>query len=162
MKSEKIQPGNEIGWKEWIALPELNIPAIKAKVDTGARTSSLHSYHLETYREKGIDMVCFSLHPLQKRTDIEIVCTAPIVDTRVVRDSGGHAEERHVIETNLRMGEHEWTAEITLTSRDDMLFRMLLGRTAIVSGGFLVNPARSYLHGKKLKSTYRSRKTAKG
>lgn len=162
MKSEKIQVGIEIGWREWIALPELGIPAVKAKVDTGARTSSLHSYQLDSYRDNGVEMVRFSLHPLQRRTDIEIICTAPIVDTRVVRDSGGHAEERHVIETPLRMGEHEWTAEITLTSRDDMLFRMLLGRTAIVQGGFLVNPGRSYLHGRKLKSTYKSWKTTEG
>lgn len=155
MKSEKNAEQREIGWREWVALPELNIPAIKAKVDTGARTSSLHTYKIETFVQDGRDMVRFHIHPLQRKTNIEIVCTAPLLDIRVVKDSGGHAEERHVIKTPLRIGEIELPVEITLTSRDDMLFRMLLGRTAIKEGGFSVNPGRSYIMGKKKKSVYK-------
>ena len=156
MKSEKeiIKP-NRIGWREWVALPGLDIPAIKAKVDTGARTSSLHTFHIESFREKGRDMVKFHIHPLQKRTDIEIICVAPIIDTRIVKDSGGHAEERHVIMTPLRLGKMEWPIEVTLTSRDDMLFRMLLGRTAIIDGHFRVSPGESYVTGKSFITAYK-------
>jgi len=134
----------EIGWKEWLVLPDLGIPAIKAKIDTGARTSTLHSFHLDTFKSDNTDMVRFHIHPLRNRTDIEIICDAPILDKRMVRDSGGHTEERIVIKSNILLGGKEWPIEITLTSRDDMLFRMLLGRTALVSAGFCVNPAKAY------------------
>ncbi len=93
-----------IGWREWLALPSLGIPAIKAKVDTGARTSALHTFDLSTFESDGHEYVKFRIHPLQKRTDIEIECTAPVIDRRVVRDSGGHAEERIVIKTDLSLG----------------------------------------------------------
>jgi hypothetical protein len=148
----------EIGWKEWLVLPGLGIPAIKAKVDTGARTSSLHSFHLETFKSGNTDMVRFHIHPLRNRTDIEFICDAPILDKRMVRDSAGHTEERFVIKSNILLGEKEWPIEITLTSRDDMLFRMLLGRTALLSGGFCVNPAKAYLLGRSKKSVYRNKK----
>jgi len=148
----------EIGWKEWLVLPGLGIPAIKAKVDTGARTSSLHSFHLETFKSGNTDMVRFHIHPLRNRTDIEFICDAPILDKRMVRDSAGHTEERFVIKSNILLGEKEWPIEITLTSRDDMLFRMLLGRTALLSGGFCVNPAKTYLLGRSKKSVYRNKK----
>ena len=148
----------EIGWKEWLALPDLGIPAIKVKIDTGARTSTLHSFRLDTFKSDNIDMVRFHIHPLRNRTDIEIICEAPILDKRIVRDSGGHTEERIVIKSNILLGKEENSIEITLTSRDDMLFRMLLGRTAIQSGGFNVNPARAYLLGKSLKSVYKNYK----
>ena len=158
MKSEiNIEP-TEIGWREWVALPGLGIPAIKAKVDTGARTSSLHTYFIESFRDGGRDMVRFRMHPLQKRTDIEIACVTPIIDVRLVKDSGGHVEERFVIETPVSMGDQQWPIEITLTNRDDMLFRMLLGRTAITAGQLKVNPERSYALGKSLKSIYKLQK----
>ncbi|MBI4005175.1 MAG: ATP-dependent zinc protease [Gammaproteobacteria bacterium] len=155
MKSKKIIKPNEMGWREWVSLPELGIPAIKTKVDTGARTSALHTFHIESFRERGKEMVKFYIHPLQKRTDIEIACIAPILDTRIVKDSGGHAEKRHVILTPLRIGEVEWPIEITLTSRDDMLFRMLLGRTAIIDGQFRVDPDQSYVTGKSFITAYK-------
>lgn len=139
-----------IGWREWLALPSLGIPAIKAKVDTGARTSALHTFDLSTYTESGHEYVRFRIHPLQRRVDIELECTAPILERRVVRDSGGHAEERVVIAANLTLGERSWPIEITLTNRDDMLFRMLLGREGIRAGNLLVDPAASYIHGKGL------------
>lgn len=152
---EKMKDTGEIGWKEWVALPSLGIPAIKAKIDTGARTSALHTFSLETYRSGDQDMVRFLVHPLQNRTKIQIECFAPVLDKRIVRDSGGHAEERYVIYSDIVLGTRVWPIEITLTSRDDMLFRMLLGRTAIRDGHFTVNPDKTYLSGKSLKSVYK-------
>jgi len=144
-----------IGWREWVSLPELGITAIKAKVDTGARTSALHAFEVTPFSRNGIERVQFKIHPLQKDNDTVIVCTADIIDERTVRDSGGHKEQRWVIKTPLKIGPHTWPIEITLTARDDMLFRMLLGRTAI-KGRAQVNPARSYIIGKKRKNQIRS------
>ncbi|MCW8825283.1 MAG: RimK/LysX family protein [Gammaproteobacteria bacterium] len=149
-----------IGWREWAQLPELEIPHIKVKVDTGARTSALHAFAVETYEEKGVPMVRFALHPLQKRADIERYCTARIIEERVVSDSGGHKEKRYVIATTIKMGDMSWPIEITLTNRDTMSFRMLLGRTAM-KGLFLVEPGASYLLGKpsttELENSYREK-----
>lgn len=143
-----------IGWREWLALPALEIPAIKAKVDTGARTSALHTFSLETYSDGGREWVSFRIHPLQKRTDIERRCVAPVLDRRMVRDSGGHTEERIVIASEMSIADRTWPIEITLTSRDDMLFRMLLGRESIRQGQLLVDPAMSYVYGKALAKSY--------
>ncbi len=145
-----------LGWREWLALPFLNIPAIKAKIDTGARTSALHVFELEPYQENGTQYVRFGLHPLQHRTDITVYGTAPVVDQRIVRDSGGHQENRYVIETPVRVGADEWPIELTLTNREDMLFRMLLGRTAM-RGHLLVDPARAYIMGRRLRSAYKKK-----
>jgi hypothetical protein len=136
-----------IGWREWLALPELSIPAIKAKIDTGARTSALHAFSVEPYEENGLQMVRFGVHPLQRRLDVEIICAAPIKDFREVSDSGGHREMRYVIETDIQLGAQTRRVEMTLTNRDNMKFRMLLGRTALA--GLLVAPDRSYLLGRK-------------
>ena len=138
------------GWREWVGLPDIGIRQIKAKVDTGARTSALHAFEVRPYSEGGRDRVEFLMHPRQKDFNTVITCNADILDTRTVTDSGGHKEERYVIETTLTIGKQAWPIEVTLTSRDDMLFRMLLGRTAIKNRA-LVNPARSYLVGKKKK-----------
>lgn len=138
------------GWREWVSLPDLGIAQIKAKVDTGARTSALHAFELNPYSENGRERVEFRLHPVQKDNKTIITCTADVVDKRVVTDSGGHKEERFVIRTLLKIGGHQWPIEVTLTARDDMLFRMLIGRTAMKSRA-VVNPARSYVVGKKKK-----------
>jgi hypothetical protein len=147
----------QIGWREWLALPELRIPAIKAKIDTGARTSALHAFFVEPYEEQGRDMVRFGIHPLQGREDIEIICTQPVKDHRQVSDSGGHREMRYVIETIAELGNHRWPIEMTLTNRDSMKFRMLLGRTAMEE--LVVCPGQSFLFGRP-KLNF-SRRTAK-
>lgn len=150
----RAQPGEDIltlGWREWVGLPELGIDRIKAKVDTGARTSALHAFEVEKFREGGALRVRFKIHPMQRDSERVIVCTADVIDERVVSDSGGHREQRFVIETPIAVGGQLWSSEMTLTARDDMLFRMLLGRTAIAGRG-VVNPALSYAQGKRKES----------
>lgn len=136
-----------IGWREWLALPELQVPAIKAKIDTGARTSALHAFFVEPFVKDDQQMVRFGLHPLQKRLDIEIICEALVKDFREVSDSGGHREQRYVIETEMLLGNLSRRIEMTLTNRDNMKFRMLLGRTAMQD--LRVIPDQSYLTGRK-------------
>ncbi len=143
-----------IGWKEWVSLPAIDIPAIKAKIDTGARTSALHTYQLERLSRNGKDIVRFNIHPLQKNTDNLIACESEIHDVRVVKDSGGHEEERIFIQTPVSIHDKIWDIEISLTSRENMLFRMLLGRTALISGGMIVSPELKYTAGRELESTY--------
>jgi hypothetical protein len=138
------------GWREWVTLPELGIARIKAKVDTGARTSALHAFELTPFVEDGKQRVAFRMHPEQKDSETIVDCVADVIDRRIVTDSGGHKEERFVIRTMLHIGRHSWPIEATLTSRDDMLFRMLIGRTAL-KGRAVVDPARSYVVGKKKK-----------
>ncbi|HWB43906.1 MAG TPA: RimK/LysX family protein [Hyphomicrobiaceae bacterium] len=132
-----------LGWEEWVALPELGLPAIKAKVDTGARTSALHAYFVEPFTSGRKHMVRFGVHPIPRRSDVYILCTARVVDRREVRSSNGEREHRYVIETPLRVGDRAWPIEITLTNRDSMSYRMLLGRQAIVRG-ILVDPSSSF------------------
>ncbi len=135
-----------IGWREWLTLPDLNIPFIKAKIDTGARSSALHAFFVEPFRQADRKMVRFGVHPLQGREDIEIICACPIKDYRQVSDSGGHLEMRYVIETCVKLGDNSWPVEMTLTNRDSMKFRMLLGRTAMK--GLAVLPDKSYFFGR--------------
>lgn len=136
-----------LGWREWVALPELNIDQIKAKIDTGARSSALHAYTIEPYRKGGQRWVMFAIHPIQKHCEVSIECHAPVKDRRLVSDSGGHKQRRYVIETQLIVGHSVVRAEMTLTNRDSMLFRMLIGRTAM-NNHFIVNPTISFAQGK--------------
>ena len=145
---KKIKKYPTIGWREWVSLPDLGITTIKAKVDTGARTSALHAFALHPFTEQGQEKIRFDIHPLQHNTDQVITCTADVVDKREVTDSGGHTEERYVIETPITIADQTWAIEITLTERENMLFRMLLGRSALRKR-FLVNPARSFVSTRK-------------
>ncbi|HTN32996.1 MAG TPA: ATP-dependent zinc protease [Marinobacter sp.] len=140
--AEKIS----LGWREWVALPGLGISKIKAKVDTGARTSCLHTFRTEPYTENGERRVRFWVHPVQNDMHQVVECDAKVLDERTVSDSGGHKELRVVIETTLVVGDKTWPIEMTLTNRDSMRFRMLLGRTAM-SGRVIVYPEASYLAG---------------
>ncbi|MCM1981565.1 ATP-dependent zinc protease family protein [Lyngbya confervoides] len=133
-----------IGWREWVALPELGVPHIKAKIDTGARTSALHAFDVDFFEIQGRGMVRFTIHPQQRDTRETLVAQAPLLEHREVRNSGGQAQRRPVILTPVRLGDRTWTIELTLTNRDVMGFRMLLGRQA-VRRQFLVDPGRSYL-----------------
>ncbi|GAB3289317.1 ATP-dependent zinc protease family protein [Pseudidiomarina andamanensis] len=134
-----------LGWREWGSLPELGIDALKMKVDTGARTSCLHAFKLEPFEQDGENWLRIWLHP-EQHSDREHVCEAKIHDQREVTDSGGHTELRYVILSTLNLGEFSQPIELTLTNRDTMKFRMLLGRQAM-RGHFLVDPDKSYLLG---------------
>lgn len=134
-----------IGWREWVALPALGVSALKAKVDTGARSSALHAFEVERFEgADGRAMVRFQAHPLQRNDDYRVIAEAPLLEERLVRNSGGQAELRPVIETVVQVGDALWAIELTLTNRDEMGFRMLLGRQA-VRRRYLVDPGRSYL-----------------
>ena len=138
-----------IGWREWVALPELGIPQLKAKIDSGARTSALHAFMAEPFtRDDGTEWVRFGIHPVQRSTKKEMDCELPITDRRGVTDAGGHREERIVVATLVSLGEANFPIELTLTSRPTMQFRMLLGRTAM-RGRFTIDPAKSYLCSKR-------------
>jgi hypothetical protein len=137
-----------LGWREWVSLPELGIDRIKAKIDTGARTSALHAFNVRLEETANTKMVKFDIHPKQRDLDLVIECQAPLLEEREVRDSGGHSERRYVIETQIAIGGTVHSAEITLTNRDTMGFRMLIGRTAM-KGHYLVDPGRSFLTRKR-------------
>jgi hypothetical protein len=143
-----------LGWREWVRLPGLQLQPIRAKIDTGAKTCALHAFYVEPFRQLDADWVRFGIHPQPNRHDLVVHCTAPLVDHRVVTDSGGHREARYVIETEFQMGEHRFNAEVTLTDRDTMRFRMLLGRNALA--GFMIDPGRSYCLGHRRPATQRS------
>lgn len=136
-----------IGWREWLALPGLGVDRIKAKVDTGARTSALHAFGLERFERDGRTMVRFEAHPVQRDTSVRIPVEAELTDRRKVRTSSGDQTLRPVIWTDVELMGRRWEIELTLIRRDPMGFRMLLGRQA-VKGRFLVDPGRSFRDGK--------------
>lgn len=142
-RSKKPRKLPHVGWREWLALPDLGIDRIKVKVDTGARTSSLHAWDIQRFDRDGQPWVRFEVHP-EQRSSRPVTVEAPLVDERKVRPSTGKAQLRPVIETRLRLGSLVWSAEVTLVRRDMMGFRMLLGRQAI-RNRCLVDPGRSYL-----------------
>ena len=139
-----------IGWREWVRLPDLGVKNIKAKVDTGARTSALHAFDMEVFRRAGREFVRFKVHPLQRDASRTVETEAEIHDHRHIRDSGGTRTFRPVIRTTLEILGEQWPIELTLFGRKDMGFRMLLGREA-VRRRFVVDPGRSYVGGKPKK-----------
>lgn len=143
-----------IGWREWVQMPELGVPEIKAKVDTGADNASLHAFNIEVFDNDGLPHVRFEVHPRQRRAKPSILCTAPLVSQRKVKNPGGRREMRPVIRTSLVVGGEEIDALVNLTTRDEMTFRLLLGRQTI-RGKFVVDPGRSYLWARPLKEQVR-------
>jgi ribosomal protein S6--L-glutamate ligase len=143
-----------IGWQEWCALPTLHIPAIKAKIDTGAKTSALHAWEIRPFQRQGESLVHFVVHPIQRNTHITLTCTAPVVDQRYIMNSGGDRELRYIIKTYLTMGNFSWEIELSLTNRDSMAFRMLLGRDALKGHSF-VDPGKILTMGEFTKKEVR-------
>lgn len=139
-----------IGWQEWCALPKLHLPAIKAKIDTGAKTSALHAEEIKPFHRHGALFVRFKVHPLQKVRELTIDCTAPVADHRIIMNSGGHKELRYIIHTKIELGGLEWSIDISLTNREPLAFRMLLGRDAL-KHDFLIEPGKKLHQGKYTK-----------
>ncbi len=135
-----------IGWREWVTLSSLNVQPIKAKIDTGARTSAIHAYRIRPFDRDGDAWIEFFLHPTQGRKQPEVRCEAPVLEQRKVKSSTGHSELRYVIETQITLAGKALDIELTLTNRDQMGFRMLIGREA-VRERFLVDPGRSFRGG---------------
>ena len=133
-----------IGWREWVQLPDLGVVETKAKVDTGADSSSLHAFNVERFEKDGVEYVRFEVHPKQRSRKPSIQCEAPLVMEKTVKNPGGRSELRPVIRTRLVVAGVELEALVNLTSRDEMGFRMLLGRRT-VSRKFVIDPGRSYL-----------------
>lgn len=136
-----------LGWREWVRLDGLGLPPIKAKIDTGARSSALHAFGEEIFELDGRQWVRFNINPRQRDSQLFQV-ESPVIDYRYVTNSGGHRQKRYVIETLVTLGDDSWPIELTLTSRETMRFRLLLGRTAL-QGRYTVDPDLSYCIGKK-------------
>ncbi len=143
-----LKPATVVGWREWLLLPDLCETQIKVKVDTGARSSSLHAFNVEVINENGHQVVYFDIHPIQNSIDKTVRVSSPLIEFRTIRSSSGHEELRPVIRTFARFGETTWPIEITLTNRDQMGFRMLLGRRAM-SHRFIVDPAKSFVQSRR-------------
>ena len=135
------------GWREWVVLPGIQVPWIKAKLDTGARSSSLHAFDLEEHERDGMPWVRFSIHPWQRSAEDSTVVELPVHDRRAVRSSSGHAEESPVVLLDVMLVGRTIRAEVSLTNRDEMGFRMLVGREALRQG-LVVDSSRSYLGGR--------------
>lgn len=142
------------GWREWVSLPGAGVDWIKAKLDTGARTSAVHAFDIEEIARSGVPWVRFSIHPWQRSAEDAVTVELPIHDKRHVRSSSGHAEERYVVLMDVNMMGQVHRAEMTLSRRDEMGFRMLLGRQ-LLREGYLVDPGRSYLGGRPKRAVRR-------
>ena len=142
------------GWREWVSLPDAGVDWIKAKIDTGARTSSLHAYDVEEFEREGEDWVRFQVKPWQESQEDTTRVECPVHDRRRVRSSSGHQQERIVVLLAIRLVDRLVVSEVTLSNRDEMGFRMLIGREAL-RRGFVVDPARSFLGGRAPKEMRR-------
>jgi len=138
-----------VGWKEWVALPDLGIDALQCKVDTGAKNSAIHAFEVNEFKKGNESWVRFYIHLDEDDLSKVQTCEALIKDTRSVTDSGGNSTERYFIETTLEIGNLKYVIPVSLTNRDTMAFKMLLGRTALRKARLLVNPKKSFLQGKK-------------
>ncbi|MEO0880199.1 MAG: RimK/LysX family protein [Pseudomonadota bacterium] len=147
--SSRRTPPLEIGWREWAAFPELGGAAsrTKAKIDTGAKTSAIHAFRVKEVVRDGVPYAEFFLHPAQKRKKPEIFCSAPIADRRLIRSSNGSVQERLVINTVLSMGARAWRIDLSLANRDEMGFRLLIGRDALRKK-VIIHPGKSFLLGR--------------
>lgn len=148
-----------VGWREWVGLPEFGVRFVKAKIDTGARTSSLHVIELEKYTRRGTEWARFLIHPLQRETRKPVRATAEVLEYRRVRSSGGHASLRPVVVTDVELLGRRWPIEVTLANRDEMGFRMLLGREAI-RRRLHVDPGASYYSGRPPRKIRKRKKRA--
>lgn len=137
-----------IGWRENVALPKLNIPIIKAKIDTGARSSALHAFNIRELELNGSRIIQFQVHPRQRDNQTTVIAEAELLEYRKIRNSGGIAQLRPIIKTQIELGKQIWAIELSLTDRDVMGFRMLLGRQA-VRNKFLVDPGKSFLQSRR-------------
>ena len=136
-----------VGGDEWCIFPQLGIPAVKARVDSGAKTSSLHAFNIRAFKRSGQPWVAFDIHPIQQNRKVSVHCESPVVDRRVIKSTIGAAEKRYVIQTPVKLGDSIWEIELTLTNRDSMGYRMLLGREAM-NGRILVDPSQSLALGR--------------
>lgn len=143
-----------LGFEEWVGLPALGLPSLKAKLDTGARTSALHARLIEPYTDDGIDWVRFKVHPVPRRPLIEVSCSARLLDRRAVTSSNGDTEDRFVIETDIEIGSLRWSIQLSLTNRETMRYRMLIGRQALRSG-VLIDPSASFRQPRRSHKVYR-------
>lgn len=144
MPQRKLKAKPIVGWREWVVLPELSPLPLKAKIDTGARTSTLHAFGLRVFERDGLPWVDFEIHPIQRSKAHSTQISHPVATFRQVRSSTGHSEKRPVIRTEFQIGPNQFDIELTLTSRSEMGFRMLVGRSA-VRRRFWVDPGRSFL-----------------
>lgn len=146
-RSRKKQP-LEIGWREWVSFPDYGIGSIKAKIDTGAKTSAIHAFRIREVDYEGARHVEFFLHPEQKRRNPEIRCIAPVLDQRLIKSSNGTVQNRFIVSTTLAIADREWSIDLSLTNRDDMGFRLLIGRDAL-RNKVIIHPAKSFMLGRR-------------
>ena len=153
---KRSQTSNElkiIGWRERVALPELKVEQVKAKIDTGARSSALHAFEIEEFKLNHKSMIRFQIHPRQRDNKYTVRAEAELLEYRKVTSSVGHSQMRPTILTTVQLGQQQWQIELTLTNRDVMGFRMLLGRQAM-RDRFLINPGKSFLQSSKHPQKY--------
>ena len=143
-----------VGWREWVGLPQAGLDWVKAKIDTGARSSAIHAFDLEVVERDGAEWVRFSVHPWQKSDEDHVELTLPVLDRREVRSSNGQVEQRYAVSLDVTLAGRTITTVMTLSNRDEMGFRMLIGREAL-ERGFLVDSSRSYAGGKPRRAVRR-------
>ncbi len=142
----KKEPLKTVGWREWVAFPEFGGPSVRAKVDTGARTSAIHARNIKITTREGREIAEFDIYPHQRDSQTVLHCQAPIVARRRIRNSGGHVQDRVIVRTTIRLGEDVFEIDLSLTRRDRMGYRMLLGRRALKKR-YVVDAGRSYVQG---------------